>query len=81
MLIILSEDYYGNIEIDHDNRKINMVVKKFAGGNKDETRKVVDRMLLKGQSNNVKSLSGGERSMSTVMFLISLWKTSASPFR
>ena len=67
--------------IDHEQRKINMVVKKFAGGNKEETRKIVEKMMSNKVTNNVKSLSGGERSMSTVMFLISLWKTSASPFR
>ena len=73
--------YYGHVEVDHNIKEIRMFVKKYNGQTKEETRRLVDEMIAKGQKNNIGSLSGGERSISTVMFLIALWKASASPFR
>jgi len=59
--------YYGQVDIDHDKKEIRMFVKKYdISGNKEITRRLVDEMIESGQKNNIGSLSGGERSISTV---------------
>ena len=75
--------YLGSISIDHDSREIQIFVKKYSNtADKEETRKQLDELMWnKKLKSNTSSLSGGERSISTVMFLISLWKSSSSPFR
>ncbi|XP_061478624.1 structural maintenance of chromosomes protein 6 isoform X2 [Rhineura floridana] len=59
--------YSGKIEFDHKNEKLSITVQPGEGN-----KAVLDDM---------KSLSGGERSFSTVCFILSLWSIAESPFR
>eukprot|EP00536_Pseudo-nitzschia_multiseries_P000717 jgi/Psemu1/249877/estExt_Genewise1Plus.C_90057 len=58
----------GKIEFDHDNSELRMVVWK-------------DMNDDKSQQNDVKALSGGERSYSTIALLIALGESLETPFR
>ena len=58
----------GNIEFDHKEKKLNLVVQK---DNKDENT----------QTNDVKALSGGERSFTTLSLLLALGESLETPFR
>uniref|UniRef100_A0A674GVX1 Structural maintenance of chromosomes protein 6 n=1 Tax=Taeniopygia guttata TaxID=59729 RepID=A0A674GVX1_TAEGU len=57
--------YSGHIMFDH----------------KNETISITPREDEKSARSDLKSLSGGERSFSTVCFILSLWNISESPFR
>ncbi|OWK63342.1 Structural maintenance of chromosomes protein 6 [Lonchura striata] len=59
--------YSGHIMFDHKNETISITVQP----REDE----------KTGRSDLKSLSGGERSFSTVCFILSLWNISESPFR
>jgi chromosome segregation ATPase len=59
--------YTADVEIDHKEAKLEL--------------KVIPRdAKIEGAVSNTKSLSGGERSYSTVAFLISLWSCVDHPF-
>ena len=58
----------GFIEFDHKNKTLNLVVQK---DNKDEMT----------QTNDVKALSGGERSFTTLSLLLALGESLETPFR
>ncbi|NXN74821.1 SMC6 protein, partial [Himantopus himantopus] len=57
----------GKILFDHKNETLSITVQP--------------REEDKGALNDVRSLSGGERSFSTVCFILSLWSITESPFR
>ncbi|NXS57432.1 SMC6 protein, partial [Brachypteracias leptosomus] len=57
----------GHILFDHKNETLSITVQP-----REEDR---------GSLNDVRSLSGGERSFSTVCFILSLWSVTESPFR
>ncbi|NXF35088.1 SMC6 protein, partial [Nyctibius bracteatus] len=57
----------GKIYFDHKNETLSITVQP--------------REEDKGALNDVRSLSGGERSFSTVCFVLSLWSVTESPFR
>ncbi|NWV42847.1 SMC6 protein, partial [Grantiella picta] len=57
----------GNIIFDHKNETLSITVQP--------------REEEKASSSDLRSLSGGERSFSTVCFILSLWNISESPFR
>ncbi|NWW81143.1 SMC6 protein, partial [Climacteris rufus] len=57
----------GNIVFDHKNERLSL--------------RVQPREEEKATRTDLKSLSGGERSFSTVCFILSLWSISESPFR
>uniref|UniRef100_A0A674HPR2 Structural maintenance of chromosomes protein 6 n=1 Tax=Taeniopygia guttata TaxID=59729 RepID=A0A674HPR2_TAEGU len=59
--------YSGHIMFDHKNETISITIQP----REDE----------KSARSDLKSLSGGERSFSTVCFILSLWNISESPFR
>uniref|UniRef100_A0A8B9PF19 Structural maintenance of chromosomes protein 6 n=1 Tax=Apteryx owenii TaxID=8824 RepID=A0A8B9PF19_APTOW len=59
--------YCGKILFDHKNETLSITVQPGEG----------DKTSL----NDVRSLSGGERSFSTVCFILSLWSITESPFR
>ncbi|KAM6458961.1 structural maintenance of chromosomes protein 6 isoform 2-T2 [Liasis olivaceus] len=58
--------YSGKLEFDHKNERLSITVQ-----HGDENKAAL----------GVKSLSGGERSFSTVCFILSLWSIAESPFR
>uniref|UniRef100_UPI00398F0083 structural maintenance of chromosomes protein 6-like n=1 Tax=Pristiophorus japonicus TaxID=55135 RepID=UPI00398F0083 len=65
---LLSQQHYlGNINFDHKNRDLSISVQREDG--------------IKTAAGDMRSLSGGERSFSTVCFILSLWDTMESPFR
>ncbi|XP_025900654.1 structural maintenance of chromosomes protein 6 isoform X1 [Nothoprocta perdicaria] len=59
--------YCGKIIFDHKNETLSITVQPGEGD--------------KASLNDVRSLSGGERSFSTVCFILSLWSITESPFR
>ncbi|KAF8902661.1 hypothetical protein CPB85DRAFT_1438661 [Mucidula mucida] len=64
-----SRGYFGRLEFKHDSKKSEMLVTKddaAAGGS---------------QGSNASSLSGGEKSFSTLCFLLSLWDAISCPIR
>ena len=62
-------DYAGSIRFSHDKERLDINVK-------------TDRHTSHSKSTkNPKALSGGERSFTTVCFIISLWEVIESPFR
>uniref|UniRef100_A0A8C6VT87 Structural maintenance of chromosomes protein 6 n=1 Tax=Naja naja TaxID=35670 RepID=A0A8C6VT87_NAJNA len=65
--LLNQRSYSGKIEFDHKSEKLSITVQP-GNGNKA----VLDDM---------KSLSGGERSFSTCCFILSLWSIAESPFR
>ncbi|XP_055569009.1 structural maintenance of chromosomes protein 6 [Falco cherrug] len=58
---------YGKILFDHKNETLSITIQP--------------REEDKASLNDVRSLSGGERSFSTVCFILSLWSITESPFR
>lgn len=65
-MILKLRDFDGTIDIDHKERKLKI--------------SVVPRDHNKNAVSSTKALSGGERSYSTVAFLISLWSCVDHPF-
>ena len=61
-----SRSYKGNLLFDHENQKLDVIVQP------NKSKEVAE-------SKDLKSLSGGERSFSTVAFLLSLWSIVESP--
>ena len=61
--------YVGKLRFSHEKERLDIVVQ-------------VDNSTQQSQSTkNTKSLSGGERSFTTVCFIMSLWEAMESPFR
>ncbi|KAK2612139.1 Structural maintenance of chromosomes protein 6 [Conoideocrella luteorostrata] len=66
---LLSErGFRGKIDLDHPNRKVNVHIEP------DETRK-------SAAGRNTKTLSGGEKSFSSICMLLSVWEAIGSPIR
>lgn len=62
-------DYEGTIKFNHEKERLDIEVK-------------VDRHTNESRSTkNTKALSGGERSFTTVCFIMSLWEAIEAPFR
>ena len=62
-------DYDGTLKFNHDSEELEINVR-------------VDRHTEESKSTkNTKSLSGGERSFTTVCFIMSLWEAMEAPFR
>jgi len=64
--LIASRDYNGTLKFDHINQKLDIVVHP-------------NRSKENCDDRDLKSLSGGERSFSTVSFLLALWTIVESP--
>jgi len=58
--------YRGHLKFDHDNQVLDLHVQPQADAS---------------QQNDMRQLSGGERSFSTVCFILALWDSMESPFR
>ncbi|CEI40170.1 Structural maintenance of chromosomes protein 6 [Fusarium venenatum] len=66
---LLSErGFRGKIDLDHRNRKVHVQIEP------DETRK-------SSSGRNTKTLSGGEKSFSSICMLLSVWEAIGSPIR
>ncbi|XP_015279257.1 PREDICTED: structural maintenance of chromosomes protein 6 [Gekko japonicus] len=65
--LLSQRSFSGKIEFDHKNEKLSITVQPGEGN--------------KAALDDMKSLSGGERSFSTVCFILSLWSIAESPFR
>lgn len=65
-MILKLRNFDGTIDIDHQNQTLNI--------------SVVPRDHNKNAVSSTNALSGGERSYSTVAFLISLWSCVNHPF-
>ncbi|XP_020623366.1 structural maintenance of chromosomes protein 6-like isoform X3 [Orbicella faveolata] len=68
--------YSGYISFDHSRETLNLIVNVHKGPKDEYSEKGVDE-----STSVMKSLSGGERSVSTISFLTALWGTMESPFR
>jgi len=67
MMTLSQRGYSGKLKIDHDEETLSIQV---------------NVQLTKGTSTkDTKSLSGGERSFSTICFIMALWEAMESPFR
>ncbi len=66
--LLRSRNYSGKLNFDHEEQKLDVVVQP------NKTRESED-----ASAKDLKSLSGGERSFSTVAFLLSLWSIVESP--
>ncbi|XP_059501691.1 structural maintenance of chromosomes protein 6-like [Stegostoma tigrinum] len=64
--LLSKQQYYGMIKFDHKNRDLSIMVECGEG--------------MKTTQGDTRLLSGGERSFSTVCFILSLWDTIESPF-
>ncbi|XP_066467961.1 structural maintenance of chromosomes protein 6 isoform X2 [Tiliqua scincoides] len=65
--LLSQRSFSGKIEFDHKNERLSITVQPGEGN--------------KASLDDMKSLSGGERSFSTVCFILSLWSIAESPFR
>ena len=66
---VQSRNYSGHLKFDHDDCTLDIIVQP------NKTRGTANEK----QTTDLKSLSGGERSFSTVAFLLSLWSIVESP--
>ncbi|KAK0079239.1 hypothetical protein PV326_008874 [Microctonus aethiopoides] len=64
--VLALRNYDGNINIDHANKKLDIEVYPQNARRKD--------------ANDVQTLSGGEKSYSTVAFILALWECTTLPF-
>ena len=67
-----SRNYTGHLKFDHDEEKLDVIVNTNKARNSNNNSE-------NQQTTDLKSLSGGERSFSTVAFLLSLWAIVESP--
>ncbi|KAM9316410.1 structural maintenance of chromosomes protein 6 [Gastrophryne carolinensis] len=65
--LLSQRSYAGKISFDHKNETLSITVQPGEGN--------------KAALSDMRSLSGGERSFSTVCFMLSLWSIAESPFR
>ncbi|XP_072418093.1 structural maintenance of chromosomes protein 6-like isoform X1 [Chiloscyllium punctatum] len=65
-ILMSKQHYYGMIKFDHKSRDLSITVERGEG--------------MKTGQEDMRSLSGGERSFSTVCFILSLWDSIESPF-
>ncbi|XP_068198387.1 structural maintenance of chromosomes protein 6-like [Antennarius striatus] len=65
--MLAQRNYTGNMKFDHRNETLSITVQPGQGSKED--------------LNDMRSLSGGERSFSTVCFVLSLWAITEAPFR
>eukprot|EP01099_Mayorella_cantabrigiensis_P006142 TRINITY_DN5083_c0_g1_i1.p1 TRINITY_DN5083_c0_g1~~TRINITY_DN5083_c0_g1_i1.p1 ORF type:complete len:436 (+),score=90.50 TRINITY_DN5083_c0_g1_i1:44-1309(+) len=68
---LTSKGHSGSLMLDHDNSTLEIAITLDGNNSRSEQRVVSD----------TRSLSGGERSFSTVALLLALWQNIDSPFR
>ncbi|KAI0990271.1 hypothetical protein GJ496_002519 [Pomphorhynchus laevis] len=73
--LLKCRDFKGSLEFDHEQELLNVLVSNADSEKENRGRKRIN------QTCDLKSLSGGERSFSSVCFLLSMWDTVAHPFR
>lgn len=66
---LMQRDYDGKIKFNHEKEKLDVQVKVDTHSEATQTTR------------NTKALSGGERSYTTVCFIMSLWEAMEAPFR
>lgn len=66
---LLQQNFRGTLEIDHDKQHLQIRVEPKEGVSGSKARQ------------DLKALSGGERSFSTVCFVLALWEAMECPFR
>lgn len=66
---LLQQNFTGDLEIDHEKQHLHIRVEPKQGTSGTKARQ------------DLKALSGGERSFSTVCFVLALWDTMECPFR
>ena len=62
-----TRNYCGNLKFDHENLELDVTVRSLGSASRAD------------EGTNLRSLSGGERSFSTVALLLSLWSVVESP--
>ncbi|XP_072166708.1 structural maintenance of chromosomes protein 6-like [Diadema setosum] len=72
--MISNRGYFGQIKFDHVAGELNLIV------DSDQSKALKGRRQ-NTSATNVRSLSGGERSFSTVCLIMALWESIESPFR
>ncbi|KAJ3094007.1 Structural maintenance of chromosomes protein 6, partial [Phlyctochytrium planicorne] len=80
-ILMEKRGYYAKITLDHPRQALELRVdvnrKKNAGGEWVE----IDTEEIASSEKDPRTLSGGEKSYSTVCLLLSLWESMANPFR
>jgi hypothetical protein len=71
-----SRGFIGQMKVEHSEKKLYLLVDPDA----ERAKRDKSSGAASSESNNL-SLSGGEKSFSTVCFIISLWEAMDSPFR
>lgn len=89
--ILKGRNYKGKMKIDHDNQVLEMNVKipsletnemqDAAHLEQIQSSNMSKNKIAKLQQENVATLSGGERSFTTICFIVALWRIMSSPLR
>ncbi|EFA83245.1 structural maintenance of chromosome protein [Heterostelium album PN500] len=81
-IFLSRKGYSGNIQFDHTQKRleVNVQLNKMAPANQQSSAIQAAKGQAKGKG-DTKTLSGGERSFSTVSLLLSLWEAMECPFR
>ena len=72
--------YLGEMKINHENETINIRVIRRKGNDNETAQAEMDDIRRK-HDDNCANLSGGERSITTVCFLMSVWEQIQTPLR
>ncbi|XP_046453349.1 structural maintenance of chromosomes protein 6-like [Daphnia pulex] len=75
--LLRTRHYSGKISFDHSKKTLSMIV---VPPGRDESSQPAKRGRESGAT-DIRSLSGGERSFTTICFILSLWEATESPFR
>ena len=83
--ILSNKNFSGSLEVYHKNKEVNGELKKAktleirVNPKSDEQENSQESVIL--SYSDTRSLSGGERSFSTVAFILALWESAQSPFK
>merc|ERR1712147_310388 len=72
--------HLGEMKINHENETINIRVIRRKGNDNETAQAEMDDIRRK-HDDNCANLSGGERSITTVCFLMSVWEQIQTPLR